>query len=93
MDILKIIKQEKKYQKIIEDIINVDKSNIYIPNRTFPDKAIDILDEIGARIKYDKYKNPSIFLMLGFNFFVYGPRIVLTIRKSRNLKQARLFRS
>ena len=32
MDILKIIKQEKKYQKIIEDIINVDKSNIYIGN-------------------------------------------------------------
>lgn len=44
--------------ELIEEII--DKSNIYIPNRTFPDKAIDILDEIGARIKYDKYKNLSI---------------------------------
>ena len=32
MDILQIIKKEKKYQNIIDDIINDDKKNIYIGN-------------------------------------------------------------
>ncbi len=35
----------------------IDKTSIYIPQRTFPDKAIDVLDEIGARKKYNKYKD------------------------------------
>lgn len=43
----------------ILDLI-IDKTNIYVPQRSFPDKAIDVLDEIGARKKYDKYKNLSL---------------------------------
>lgn len=33
------------------DIINyiVQKTNQYLPNKTFPDKAIDVLDELGSR--------------------------------------------
>ena len=38
----------------------INKANIYIPHRPFPDKAIDLLDEIGSRKKHAKYKNYSI---------------------------------
>lgn len=38
-----------------EDIKNiVNKCHRYIPTRTFPDKAIDVLDEVGARYKIKK---------------------------------------
>lgn len=37
-----------------DNIINkiIEKTNIYMPNRAFPDKAIDVLDELGSRLKY-----------------------------------------
>lgn len=38
-----------------EDIKNiVEKCHRYIPSRTFPDKAIDVIDEVGARYKIEK---------------------------------------
>ena len=49
----KIKSSYEAYHKIkyTEEHINniVDKAYRYIPSRTFPDKAIDILDEVGAR--------------------------------------------
>ena len=36
--------------KLLDKIIN--KTSMYLPNRSFPDKAIDVLDELGARYKY-----------------------------------------
>lgn len=38
--------------KLIKKIIN--DANLYLINKSFPDKAIDILDEIGARSNYQK---------------------------------------
>lgn len=44
-----------KYNKnIINRIINI--CNIYLPNKTFPDKAIDLMDEIGSRKRYRNKK-------------------------------------
>ena len=44
-----------KYNKtLINKIIKV--CQIYLPNRTFPDKAIDLMDEIGSRKKYKNKK-------------------------------------
>ena len=40
-----------KYNKnLIKKIINI--CDIYLPNKTFPDKAIDLMDEIGSRKRY-----------------------------------------
>lgn len=39
--------QFKVSEKNINDIIK--KCSVYLPNRTFPDKAIDVLDEVGSR--------------------------------------------
>ena len=45
-----------KYQKQhLKQIIN--KTKRLMPNKTFPDKAIDILDEVGARYKINKHIN------------------------------------
>ena len=54
--------------KHIKDI--VEKAYRYIPTRTFPDKAIDILDEVGARYSLknkdiDQLINDVIFDMSG----------------------------
>lgn len=75
----KIIKQIKKYyeeyhqvyytNKVINEIIN--KCDIYIPNRSFPDKAIDVLDEVGAiaslnkTYKLNKYIDKVIYSING----------------------------
>lgn len=32
----------------------IDKCSLYLPQRAFPDKAIDVLDEVGSRYKSDK---------------------------------------
>ncbi len=37
----------KYNKKLINNIINY--TNIYMPNKTFPDKALDIIDELGSR--------------------------------------------
>ena len=42
--------------KLIKKIINVSK--LYLVNKTFPDKAIDLLDEVGAR---NKETNKNIY--------------------------------
>ncbi len=56
-------------KKDLQDI--VDKCKRYIPTRTFPDKAIDVIDEVGARSKITKNNtissliNQVIFDMTG----------------------------
>lgn len=45
-----------KYPNNLIKII-IDKCDKYIPNRSFPDKAIDVLDEVGAISSYQKCKN------------------------------------
>ena len=62
---LKILRKIKKYyeeyhnvkysDELLQEIIR--KSDIYIPNRVFPDKAIDVMDEVGAISNYHKIKN------------------------------------
>lgn len=62
---LKILTQIKKHYEeyhnihynkfILRKIIH--KCNLYIPNRCFPDKAIDVLDEVGAIASYTKKTN------------------------------------
>lgn len=48
-----------KYQKQhLKQIIN--KTKRLMPNKTFPDKAIDILDEVGARYKINKQNISSL---------------------------------
>lgn len=61
LEILKHIKTTyEEYHKIkytnnnLKEIIH--KTKILLPNKTFPDKAIDILDEIGSRYKIKKEK-------------------------------------
>ena len=38
----------------------VELSERYIPDRNLPDKAIDILDEVGARVQLSNQKVPKI---------------------------------
>ena len=48
-----------KYKPEILKLI-VDLSDRYIPNKHFPDKAIDILDQAGSKAKLRYYKRPQI---------------------------------
>ena len=64
MDILKGIResyeefhQVKYTQQSLKCII--DCADKYIPERNFPDKAIDVLDEIGAKARYNSYIKPE----------------------------------
>lgn len=68
-DTIKILESLKPYyesfhavrydNKIIEEIVNLcDK---YISNRRFPDKAIDLMDQIGAKAKIEIYSRPNEF--------------------------------
>ena len=61
-EILKKIKSSyEEYHdiKINDEIIEyiVNKTNQYLPNKTYPDKAIDVLDELGSRTKINKEKD------------------------------------
>lgn len=78
----------ENYHQIIyneEDIKTiVEKCYRYIPTRTFPDKAIDVLDEVGARYKLqnktiDELIDEVIFDMSG-----------LKVLKSDTLKEKKL---
>jgi ATP-dependent Clp protease ATP-binding subunit ClpC len=44
-------------QKIIKEIIEL--SSLYFPNRRFPDKALDIMDECGAKLKIKNMTPPD----------------------------------
>ena len=48
-----------KYKPEILKLI-VDLSDRYIPNKHFPDKAVDILDQAGSKAKLRYYKRPQI---------------------------------
>ena len=57
---------KNKYEKFhsitySEDIINtiVNLADKYIPSKKFPDKAIDILDQVGAKVKIKNIKRPQ----------------------------------
>ncbi len=50
----------KYSDEVIEYI--VDKTNKFLPNKTFPDKAIDVLDELGSRKKITN--NNDLFLII-----------------------------
>jgi ATP-dependent Clp protease ATP-binding subunit ClpC len=56
-------KQYEKFHKVVfsEDVVRsaVYQSNRYIPDRFLPDKAIDLLDEAGARVKLRECSLPS----------------------------------
>lgn len=47
-----------KYEKEIIDLI-VDLCDKYISDKKFPDKAFDIIDQVGAKVKVNKLKLPS----------------------------------
>lgn len=47
--------------EIIEYIVN--KTDKFIPNRTFPDKAIDVMDELGSISKNSK-ENQDLYLII-----------------------------
>lgn len=61
MILMKIKKHYEDFHKIKypNNLIKIiiDKCDKYIPNRSFPDKAIDVLDEVGAISSYQKCKN------------------------------------
>lgn len=68
-DTIKILENLKPYyesfhgvqydNKIVEEIVNLcDK---YISNRRFPDKAIDLMDQVGAKAKIKIYSRPNEF--------------------------------
>ena len=44
-------------QKIIKEII--DLTDLYFPNKQFPDKALDVLDECGAKLKINNATPPT----------------------------------
>jgi ATP-dependent Clp protease ATP-binding subunit ClpC len=68
-DTLKILKGVKGYYEnfhgitypdsLLEDIVKICSK--YITNRRFPDKAIDILDQVGAKVKIKSYARPEEF--------------------------------
>ena len=71
----------KYSSKNIENI--VEKCQKYIPTRTFPDKAIDVLDEVGSRSKLlkkevDQLIEEVIFDMVGIK--------VVSLEELNNLK-------
>ena len=45
----------KYSNKIIDEVIKM--AHVYLPNKTFPDKAIDLLDELGSRKKIPLYNS------------------------------------
>lgn len=61
MILMKIKKHYEDFHKIKypNNLIKIiiDKCEKYIPNRSFPDKAIDVLDEVGAISSYQKCNN------------------------------------
>lgn len=50
---------------IIDTILN--KTDIYLPNKTFPDKAIDVIDELGSRYHYDNREITDIINKIIFD--------------------------
>lgn len=48
--------------KILKDIVNL--CEVYLPSKNFPDKAIDVLDEVGSRIKIKNSSTPDEILEL-----------------------------
>jgi ATP-dependent Clp protease ATP-binding subunit ClpC len=42
---------------VITDIVNVCEK--YIPSRRFPDKAIDLMDQVGAKVKIKSFSRPK----------------------------------
>ena len=61
--------------KTLECIIN--KCHRYMPERRFPDKAIDVLDEIGAGIRYEMFKE----------YFFLNPEVEAKLQKLMDEKQ------
>ena len=61
----KILKQIKNHYEDFHHVVYhnfllkeiIDKCDLYIPNRCFPDKAIDVLDQLGAVASFDKSYN------------------------------------
>jgi ATP-dependent Clp protease ATP-binding subunit ClpA len=48
-----------RYNKgVLTEMVNL--CNRYLTDKRFPDKAIDILDEVGARVKIERYKTQQI---------------------------------
>ena len=64
LDILKGIKPDyESFHKVkyTNQCINtiLDCADRFIPDRYFPDKAIDILDEVGARVRFRNFTKPA----------------------------------
>jgi ATP-dependent Clp protease ATP-binding subunit ClpC len=64
MSILKGVKQSyEDYHAVryTQQSLNciIDCADKYIPERNFPDKAIDILDEVGAKSRYNSWSKPT----------------------------------
>lgn len=61
----KILKQIKNHYEDFHHVVYhnfllkeiIDKCDLYIPNRCFPDKAIDVLDQLGAVASFDQSYN------------------------------------
>ena len=66
-DTFKILKSLKEFYEtfhmihysdsVITDIVNVCEK--YIPSRRFPDKAIDLMDQVGSKVKIKSFSRPQ----------------------------------
>ncbi len=59
----------------------IDKCNMYLVNRTFPDKAIDILDEVGARKNISNKKIENIIDEVLYDTISLKPITLECLRK------------
>ena len=87
---LKILRKIKKYYEEYHKVKYTDeelqeiirKSDIYLPNRVFPDKAIDVMDEVGAISNYHNIKKiEKVIDRVIFNMNGITPKTVKEILK------------
>lgn len=71
-----------KYPERILKLI-VDKCYLYIPNRSFPDKAIDVLDEVGAIYNIKKTKIEKIIDQVIFSINGIKPAKINTKKEKK----------
>lgn len=70
----------KYSNKVIKDIVN--KCELYIPNRFFPDKAIDVLDEVGAITNFYK----------GSNMLSYVDKVIYSMNGIKPKKKEEIYK-
>jgi ATP-dependent Clp protease ATP-binding subunit ClpC len=94
LQILKNVKEKyENYHKVIytDNILQicVDLAERYITDREFPDKAFDILDEVGARAQVD-VKNPEIIEELKKEAYEIKQQKLIVVKKQKYEEAANL---